>query len=192
MKLLFALAIVVGFSQSAKAGFMVEPYLGMLVNSTGTTNDCSSNCDDEITGNAIGAKIGYKQLGFSFGLDYQMTTGTSTNEASGSSEFDLSISEYGLHVGYDFPILFRVYATYWLNSDYNISSGSNEYTLNKASGYTLGVGYSVLPMVALNLELKNVDYSELDYDVNGSSGTGAETDYSVNFMTLKLSIPFSI
>ena len=194
MKIFFGLAIILGFSQSAKAGFMVEPYLGTLLNSDVTANDCNNNCKSDVSGNVFGAKAGFKSLGLSVGLDYQMTSGTSQNEASGSDELDIAISEYGIHVGYDFPILFRVYATYWLNSEINSSNGPNyDVTFKKASGYTLGVGYSFLPMVALNLEIKNLHYSEYDYDFGaGGRGSGFDADNDLSIMALKVSIPLSI
>lgn len=193
MKYLFLIVFTVVVTQkNAVAGVMLEPYAGTLLNSEGTNNKCSSNCSDEISGNVFGLKVAFKQLGFSAGLDYQMTAGTTQNEASGSTEFDLTGSEYGIHFGYDFPIMLRLYATYWLNSEYTSKSGSTESTLKGASGYTLGVGYSILPMVALNLEMKTLNYSELEVDVSGVTTSFDDRDYDVNIMALKVSFPISI
>ena len=106
-KLLAVMAIAIFSATQAHAGFMVEPYLGY---ETGTSGQGSS--EDDYTGTAFGARLGYSMVGFMFGADYMAGSGTVDDTPS----LDVKSTNLGAFIGYEFPVMFRVYASYFFDS----------------------------------------------------------------------------
>src|SRR5262249_2347880 len=138
--------VLLGFmfvAPAVQAGVLVEPYLGYhtgKVKQTGAT---------DITGKGVtfGGRFGYQQMGFSAGLDYM--TGKWTNDATPSA--DISPTDLGFFVGFNFPMMVRVYGVYNFQVKEKVSSSAFNVT-DEGNGIKLGVGFTSLPFVAINLE----------------------------------------
>ena len=138
MRNLSLLCLLTAFiSTSATAGFLIDPYIG-----TGqykSTADLPSLEESE-TITASGARVGYSFLLFSAGVDYQMAS------VDGSDTTNTSI-----FVGVDMPILVRAWAEVFISSDVE---GDAEFK----DGTSIGLGFTGLPFVSLNVELQNINY----------------------------------
>jgi hypothetical protein len=141
-KLSLVCLLSVFISTSASAGFLIDPYLG-----TGqfkSTIDITGASEDTETITATGARIGYSFLLFSAGIDYQMA----------SVDKD-KVTSTSIFVGVDMPILVRAWAEYFVSSDYDRDDGQD---VTFKDGASLGIGFTGLPFVSLNVELQNVNY----------------------------------
>ncbi|AYF46011.1 MULTISPECIES: outer membrane beta-barrel protein [unclassified Halobacteriovorax] len=162
-RLLIAMMIMVAGFQ-ANAGIYVEPYLAYNF-----AGDFEGTDTDGIN---IGGRLGYSlPMLVSFGLDYNM----GTYDANGD---DADVSNMGLFVAVDLPILARAYASYYLNSE--LESGAFEY---EGSGMALGVGLTMLPFVSINFEYRKINYD----DLNGST-----VDLDSDEILLGVSVPLDL
>jgi Outer membrane protein beta-barrel domain len=138
---------------SAHAGIYLEPYLGYL---SGTSTQQGSE-DGKMKGVAFGARAGYSILGLAFGAEY--ATGQLKDDST--PENDLTPADAGVFVGYTFPILFRAYATYFPKSKWKSDDGTNSYDL-EGKAMKLGVGFTGLPLVVINLEYLTNEFNKFD------------------------------
>jgi hypothetical protein len=166
-KILAAFAIAVLSSTAAHAGFLIEPYLGY---ETGEDNGTPAN---DYAGMFYGLRAGGSTMGFIYGVDVQMGSG----ELDTTPAADLDFSDMGLFVGYEFPIMLRVYASYFLKSEADTDAGTYAGT-----GTRIGVGYTGLPFVAINFEILARSYDEFEDVALGS-------DTEIDTMGLSISVP---
>ncbi|MCB0407340.1 MAG: hypothetical protein KDD34_03990 [Bdellovibrionales bacterium] len=164
--------LALGLTPSAFAGVHVEPFLGYAV--SGEAKQGSSK-DDYNGGPIIGGRLGYGMLGFFVAAEYEM--GTLTQKST--PEVDVDVKNLGVSLGFEFPILLRIYGTYFFNAKGDASS--NEY---KGSGTKLGVGYTGLPFVAINFEMNNFSYDE----VNGAT---LSPELETTYYTINVSLPLN-
>lgn len=168
MKLkLLVMALIASVSMSAFAGFMVEPYVG--TGTYATSFDAALFEDSEVSGESyttVGGRLGYSFLLVSGGLDYEMM----------SVDGD-TISNTGLFVGVDLPILFRFYGKYIFNSSYE----SDDIDLDFTSGTALGIGFTGLPFVVISLEVTSLQYT--------FEFAGNDVDAAVAATALTISLP---
>ncbi len=161
----------------AHAGLLIEPYAGMHLNSS-FDNEGS---DGDISGTSMGARLGYSMVGFMAGLNYKTGSLEFDYSDDSATDIDADVSHYGVFVGYNFPILFRVWGEIVVGGSAEVEDGG---TFEKVSGTQFGIGYSLLPLVSLNLEIGNLEYDDFD-------GTGDAT-VDVDTFFLSISIPFNI
>lgn len=174
MKKIGLLVAALGFVSTASADILLEPYLGYYM------GKYKASSSTDMSGLGYGARVGYQQLGFMVGLDYM--TGKWTDKAKPSN--DVTPSSFGVFVGYNFPILLRVYGAYGFSNSLKFEQGGSTAKNEGTPRIKLGVGYTALPLVAINLEYITGTYDE----VNGRSRTTdlTETTYGVN-----VSVPFA-
>lgn len=148
-KLLTVFAVIIGFSSFAQAGIMIEPYLGYEM---GTTKNSNGKMD----GSQYGLRLAYKAPVFFWGgLD--ATMGSLTYKPDGASNSDLKRTTiYGVF-GVDFPILLRAWVGYGASNQLKGDS-----TTMKGSAYKVGVGFTGLPFVSVNLEYLNEKHDDVD------------------------------
>lgn len=171
----FILAVVaMSVFTTAQASFLIEPYLGMHFNS-----EIEVGSDGDVSGLGMGARFGWQNLGLQLGANYKKAD---FDVEFANSDGDADYSHFGLFAGYEFPVLIRVWVEYILSSEFDFDNGSK---YDDASGTTLGFGYTGLPFVALNFEITNVSYGE----VNGNS-LNSDVDFS-SYM-LSVSLPFTL
>lgn len=163
----------------AKAGVLIEPFVGYALN--GSLDVDSSTYDEDYTGTSLGARLGYQMLGLFGGLDYRMNSFTADDD-------EVTESVYGLVVGYDFPILLRVWGEYVLggSGEVDFDAGSS-IDLNEPSGTVLGVGFTGLPFVSLNFEMANYSYAEYE-----SSGSTTKENVNFTHYLLSVSLPLNL
>jgi hypothetical protein len=167
-KLIVGLTLLLTFMyyNNAQAGFYIDPQVSIQL-----TEGEIGNTDD-ITGNGFGSKLGWKTLGLSFGLDYQMMSLDSDNSGT-----DIDTTEMGIFVGYDLPVMIRFWAVYAF-------SVTADDAYDGGSGTKFGVGYTGLPLFSINLEMKQYNFDE------NTSGGDVDVDYTATVFSV--SFPFSI
>jgi len=175
MKQLLMLFIVGLLSQSAFAGLLIDPYVGTgtFAGTFDAANAAAEGVDiddsDENT-TAVGSRLGYSFILLSAGIDYQLLTIDGDNNTN--------ISAF---VGVDLPILFRFWGEYFISSELEEESGTS---VDFVDGYGLGVGFTGLPFVSINLEAQF-----LNYEVEAS---GLEYDYTTAGYILSVSLPLDL
>jgi hypothetical protein len=131
---------------------------------------------------------GYQNLGFSLGLDYLHS---SLDMDDKDLKSNLKASEWAAFVGFRFPILLKVYAGYIFSATgetkADLGAGTQNLDFKNGSGYKLGVGYTLFPLLDINLEYRKETYSE--YKLGGVKGTD-DTNFSAYM--LSVSLPFTI
>ncbi len=156
------------------AGVLIEPVVGYSLLKLDGDNSGNGG------GGSVGGRLGYQNLGFQLGVDYLRSTYGIDNDDYKS---DFAMSEFAGFVGFEFPILLRVYAGYIFQAtagtkyrgDLGIGQGTQTYDMefDKGTGTKLGIGFTGLPFVDLNLEyrkgkltdgkLGSYDLDDLDY-----------------------------
>lgn len=173
MKFLATIAAALLMSSSAFASLYLEPYLGY---ESGKLED-STGSDDFTATPIMGLKLGYGMLGFAGGVDYSF--GTLKVDTTPSSETD--VKDLGVFVGFTFPIMLKVSATYVLDA-----KGEANGTTSSGSGMKLGVGWTGLPFVAINFDMINYNYDEVEV-----GGATAAIDIDRKSYLLSVSLPLS-
>lgn len=179
------LVLLIAFSSVSMASTMIEPFIGTTISGDFENNDCSSNCEDDVSGTFYGVRAAYKNLGFFGGVDVRLGTYK-------LDDADFEIDEEGriaLLIGYELPVMFKFWLTYALSNNLTAESSTDgsELEYSTSSDITLGVGYSPIPMLSLNLE-----YTMLNLDENeDSDGSTNDLDADINTILLSASVPFS-
>lgn len=183
---LFILVLAFLVIKPAQAGLLLEPVLGYSLSKFEI--DQANSSEEKANGPSLGGRIGYQNLGFQLGLDY-LRSNLSVDE--NDFKEDLVTSEFAGFVGFEFPILLRVYAGYIFmanaEADIDVGAGKQSFELNDGKGLKLGVGFTVLPFLDINVEYRKGTYSELKI---GSAKTDVDTDFSA--VMVGVSLPFVI
>ena len=147
MKRILLLTLCFCYFNTAQASFLVDPYIGTGLMKT--TFDAAGTSNDDDNMSAMGVRAGYQFLLVSAGLDY-------TRGNAGDYKF----TNTSFFVGVDLPILLRVWAEYFISSQ--LESDSSTFNavgdIDFKKGSSLGIGFTGLPFVSLNLEIQNIDY----------------------------------
>ena len=177
-KLLLAMIITV----SASAGLLVEPYLGYEIGSgeAGST-------DYTFNTSVLGGRVGYTMLGLMGGIDYSLGMESDLEGKTGgvTGKTKYSQDSLGLFVGYELPILLRAWATYYLSTNLERQEGTDKGKEYSGDGLGLGVGFTGLPFVSLNLEYRMMSYDEYD-------GTALANKIDMNFVMVGVSLPLDL
>ena len=182
------LALILGFSSYSQAALLIEPVVGYSLNSKfeASANDVlMDDVDFKGHGASFGGRLGYQNLGFQLGLDYLKSS--LTIDESGLED-SVSMSEWGAFVGFEFPVLVRLYAGYIFSATADAeATDGDKLEFTKGSGMKLGVGFTGLPFIDINVEYRKGTFGE--FEMAGVK-TGAETDYSA--LMIGLSLPLTI
>lgn len=174
-------------ANTASASLLIEPHLGYNISGSGDNNlTGASKIENEYSGAQYGLKVGYQNLGLMLGLDFnrsnfdqdfKTTAGTSTNS--------IERSEFGVFVGYNLPILLRAWGAYYFSNTSKNTSNSSELTGNTKE---LGVGFTGLPFLSLNLMYRMISLDEL----KAASGAKSSVDISNHEIVLGVSVPLTL
>jgi hypothetical protein len=147
-----AITLAFIFMPTSNASILVEPYLGF-----DTGHWTAGTASSSMSGTTFGGRLGYQELGFMAGLDYM--TGHWTDNATPSDTW--TPSDLGLFVGFNFPVMLRVYGVYGISSRLSgsNSNGSNDI---KGSDLKLGVGFTMFPLISINVEYIAGTYTKDD------------------------------
>lgn len=181
IKLIFII-LISATASFAHAGFHLEPYLGYALK--GEWEQGSSK--DDISMRTFGVKLGYQApTGFQVGGDIQLGAGTYDNISP--LDTDAGTASFGAYIGYQSDMGLRGYAHYHF-----VSAVAFDTTNDPAyggNGFKLGVGYSVISWLAINVEYHMMTYSEYKDDLT----TDADLDpkQKDNFVFVTVSFPFN-
>ena len=157
----------------AQASILVEPLIGY--------NLATQFRDDNGgSGRAFGGRLGYQYLGLQLGADYLNST-VDVDDAK-----DFNSEDFGAFVGFQFPILLRVYAGYIFSSsgDYKLAGANVE--AKDGSGEKFGIGFTGLPFLNINFEYRNISYDK----IGGAKPTGNGGDYQSYLVSVSLPLNF--
>jgi hypothetical protein len=177
---LFILVLAFLIIKPASAGLLIEPLVGFskgeLITDSGSGKD-----KWDFTGMSYGGRLGYQQLGFQLGLDYL----NSNNNVDDNDWDSYTSSEWAGFVGFEFPVLLRVYAGYIFSATGEGEYSNQNFDLIEGSGTKFGVGFTGLPFVDINLEYRSVTYGDAEL---GGTKLGYEQTYDAYM--LSFSLPF--
>ena len=194
----FILLSFVLFSVNASASILIEPYLGYAFLGNGEVSVSNTKYDNDYAGPTFGGRLGFQQLGFMIGADYSMQS-FEMESTAGSTTYndDVKKKQLGIFVGYNFPIMLRVWGTYFISGSFegdDAISANNRYDSNDkltdGNGYALGIGYRPMPLVSINLEYRKFEYDT--WEEGGVEATNITKDQSLSEMLLSVSLPFNI
>lgn len=176
------LALILGFTSQTQAAVLIEPVLGYSIGSKLDIDEI----DDYSGGMGLsyGARLGYQNLGFQLGLDYLKS---SIDMDDNDFDENVDTSEWAAFVGFEFPVLLRVYAGYIFSATGESEMGGTNVDFKKGSGVKFGVGFTGLPFVDLNLEMRRGTYDEVKF-----SGIPGDTTADFQSYMLSVSLPFTI
>jgi hypothetical protein len=181
--IVFGVLVMTALSSiTANASLLIEPHLGYNISGGGTT----SGVEYKYTNPELGLRLGGQFLGLMAGLDYTSSSYTWTQSPGGDDKFDRG--ELGLFVGYNLPILLRFWGAYYFTNtakDTNSSGKTPSGAEFKGNTKELGVGFTAIPFVSLNLMYRNVVYSTKPAVVTGGEISNHE-------IVLGVSVPFTL
>lgn len=195
--ILFILSLF-AFSNTSNAGIHVEPYLGYSLAGSGDSTFGTTKYDHSYATPTIGGRLGYNMLGLMAGVDYSMQTfGLESEVGSTTFDDDVSKSQLGIFVGYELPILLRVWGTYFLSSkiegDDSQTAGTlidSRYEFSDGGGYALGAGFTGLPFVSINLEYRTLEYDK--GEISGATITNYNEKLDLSEILLSVSLPLDL
>lgn len=161
---------------------MLEPYVGYAFSGGGD--------DTTVTGPMAGLRTGLTfPLGLQVGAEYFRTS--QNLEVDGSdTDVDYEQSGVGAFVGFDAPVLpIRFWGTYFFDSEVELDPSigiPGLFTLDKyteGSGYKVGVGFTGLPFLSINLEWQSIAYDAVEIN-----GTSVDITDGGDFETILLSV----
>lgn len=151
------LFLILLFAQSAFASLLVEPYLGLnWVNKYDIDGGKTYNTGPGI---AYGGRLGLQKAGFQLGLDYMKTSSDMSNN---DFKRNVTTTETGVFAGYRFPILIRVYAEYIFSASGDTKIKDSSEDLKRGTGGKVGVGFTLLPFLDLNLDYRKISFRDED------------------------------
>ena len=169
---------------TANAGILLDPYVGYGFGKTKFSSPASIEFDNTAT--QFGARIAYTVPIFFIGADYMILTGKSKVTSGPGKDSDISGNALYLMVGAHIPLL-RGYLGYGVLGNTVVKDSSSEATYT-GSSMKLGVGFTGLPFVALNLEYYRDTYNKYKDSVLGDgSCDGTPNTY---FLTVSLPLEF--
>ncbi|MBT3586412.1 MAG: hypothetical protein HN509_16005 [Halobacteriovoraceae bacterium] len=215
-KIVLSFLLATFFVGQASAGILLEPYLGYNFNGTIEEGPSNSDVDEhEYSGLTYGGRLGFTMAGFMGGFDYSASSytleqtkdpGSATNSDVGNKQ-DASHTRMGLFVGYELPIMFRFWATYFFKTTMEVDGQANntvdlggtgavaEYD---GSGFGIGLGYTAIPMLSFNFEYRVITYDELSFSgataalpVDGNATLGTMGEQEATEMIFSVSIPLN-
>ncbi len=176
---LFAVLAILSFNQTVHAGFLIEPYLGFV------SGEQKQATTAKFTGTEYGARLGYSMLGFAIGAEY--AAGSFSDDQTPKS--DITMSDIGLFVAYNFPVLVRAYATYVPSSELKVNNSGLDSTLKSGNSMKLGVGFTGFPIINVNLEYISSSYSKIDTTIGAFDLDPKSTGTA---FALSISAPFNL
>lgn len=174
-------------ANTASASFLIEPHLGYNVSGSGDNGlTGASKVENDYSGAQYGLKLGYQNLGLMVGLDFNRSNYDQDFKSSAATATNsMERSELGLFVGYNLPILVRAWGAYYFSNNTKNKDNSSEMTGNTKE---LGVGFTGLPFLSINLMYRMIDLDELE----AANGTKSSIDVSDHEVVLGVSVPLTL
>jgi len=199
MKKLLLVCLFSVFTINANAGFMVEPYLGYKLGLSAETTSGTTVSTFKQSSVMYGGRAGFSNMGFSLGVDYSLASFTTDVEnktpiTTTTSTYDTTQNQLGVFVGFQLPILAKVWGTYFLSANQSISNLSGapgvSYDLT-GSGYGLGVGLTMFPFISINAEFRSLTYDTIENAKGGATNGALSPEFKASELFVSVSVPFS-
>ena len=195
MKKLF-IAFLFTFISNAHAGFLVEPYLNYNFGS-GDYKWSAQSYDVSTSEPNYGAKLGYQFLGLMAGMDFNLGSYAWDETNNGTkTKFDLDTTRVGIFAGYELPILLRAWVGYYFSNsaEYtkSYSDGTNKGDTFKGSAIELGVGFTPLPLLSVNIGYRMNSYDEFEYASGSKVALNGDQETNINEIFFGVSLPFNL
>lgn len=193
-KLILALSVL-GLTSTASAGFLVEPYLGYEMETLKGTQKGGGDLSGKGSAINLGARVGYKfGMGLWLAADPQMTMKSTFKIDDSTGDYKFARTTTWLDVGYDFPMMARLWAGYALSNEFTITSEgggtSSDTKFKGGSSMKVGLGFRLMPTVNLSFEYLMNKYK----DVESGGATAPMTDFYDKFddnaIVVGVSFPF--
>lgn len=185
----FLTVFIFALASSAKASILIEPLVGYSMAAKVEVENYKTYSGG--SGLSYGGRFGYQNLGFQLGVDYLKSTLDMDHK---HFKNDFESSEFAGFIGYEFPILLKVYAGYIFSGQAESKGFVNPTTtlvqkadFNGGTGGKLGVGFTILPFLDINLE-----YRQLTYDEFNLGGVKRIEEVNYSAYLLSVSLPFNI
>lgn len=198
-------AVLVFLGKVAFAGVLIEPYIGYSLAGKIDDKEVGDESKSDYSGLNLGGRLGFQYLGLMGGFAYdhgsyetELTGPQDSVDSLKSAGITMkdkwSANSYGAFVGYNFPILLRVWGTYFFSSKWtDQDNGSTIFTKDsefRGSAYELGLGYTALPFLSLNAQYRVTNFDKSKDASDGSTATVKDT--SVNSFILSVSLPINL
>lgn len=172
----------IGFTQTAQAELLIEPVLGWSANQHYNL----SRGENYTSGNGVsyGGRLGFQKAGFQVGADFLQS---SIDMSSHDFNNNVDSTEWAGFVGFEFPVLFRVYAGYIFSAEADSDLNRTTVKFEDGTGGKIGLGFTLLPFVDLNLE-----YRRGTYDKTKIGGFDSNQDTDFEALMFSVSLPVTI
>lgn len=178
---------LITFAQTASASLLIEPHLSYNLSGSGDNNGSgATKIDYDYNGAQYGLRLGYQALGLMGGLAYNRSSFDMDykSAAGGTTTGEMERNEWGLFVGYNFPILVRGWVGYYFSNTTEDTKFNTEYTGNTTE---LGLGFTALPFVSVNLIYRLVKLDEVK-----SGGNTGTADIDGREFLIGVSLPLTL
>lgn len=187
-------AVLIFLGKVAFAGVLIEPYVGYSLAGKLDIKETARTSKYDYSGLNLGGRLGYQYLGLMGGLAYDHGAYNLTNKnRTTDTESRWNANSYGAFVGFNFPILLRVWGTYFFTSDWTVPETKGGVTKDDkvdGSAYELGVGYTALPFISLNLQYRLSNFSKYGYGDGTPSVNLSNTKAKSVIVSVSLPISF--
>ncbi len=194
LKQMLLLSLVL-FSLQSKASLLIEPHVAYGILGTSDYSVLGNTVKLTYSGPQYGARLGFQTFGLMGGIDYTRSSLKYKQEFLGATyESDNNRDQIGAFIGYKFPILLRVWGGYYFSdkvtSTTTNSQGNNgDYT--SGSGTEIGIGFTGLPFLSVNLMYRTSSY-DTDYDASNGTKTTISPALKTNEIALGVSLPLNL
>jgi hypothetical protein len=197
LALVATLVVSIVSPKVAHADIYIEPFVGYaMIDYDG----------EDGGGSAYGGRIGWSALGFAVGAQYTgfASTVEASDETGTKKDFDFVGSNIGVFASFEFPILIRVWATYHLSAEGKVKDfsvdpdgaggaaavvGDVSY---KGAGTEIGIGFTGLPFLDINLSVTNLTYDDNEHPVQSSAPALEVEETDSTIYMLSVSLPLSL
>jgi hypothetical protein len=185
------------FVGNANAGFMVEPYAGFAL--AGSLEQAATNpIAGTYSGLQFGGRAGFSMLGLMGGATYNMATAADyeftqlTTTATNSAKR----TDLGIFVGYELPVMLRVWGSYYLDSKLEGESTTGTTFIDSTqtwngTGIGLGAGFTGLPFISINVEYKSFTFKDVDDSDSTPVNSVFTPEVTTNEIFVSVSLPLS-
>lgn len=194
-KMTFLAVALMTFLSQAQAAFLIEPHIGYNLSGSGDSTYAGVKEEHDYNSAQYGLRLGGQYLGFMAGLDYTLSSPEYETKSAGVTYKDkLDTKELGFFVGYNLPILLRVWGAYYFNAKAEDQENSGYQTAGtEYSGSTkeLGVGFTALPFLSVNLMYRNPVFDEVKSGGVTTKLSG-DAEFSSHEFVIGVSLPLTL
>ncbi|PIP93500.1 MAG: hypothetical protein COW00_18645 [Bdellovibrio sp. CG12_big_fil_rev_8_21_14_0_65_39_13] len=170
MRLVILALLLICVSINTKASILIEPYLNYLTGSSKFEGSNSGILNGDYvyseTGTNYGIKLGGTFDPIFFGASYELGNlkrkidkvpreGITVNPSSNKIDTTL----LGIIIGAKIPFL-RFWGSYYIDSEWKYKDGSDPGAKDTVGGFGLGLGFTGLPFMSINLEYRSLEVKE--------------------------------